>query len=29
MVQFVEMDSGVSLAEQLRAEGGGPVVLIN
>jgi heme-degrading monooxygenase HmoA len=29
MVQFVEMDSGVSLADQLRAEGGGPVVLIN
>ena len=29
MVQFVEMDSVVSLAEQLRAEGGGPVVLIN
>ena len=29
MVQFVEMDSAVTLADQLRAEGGGPVVLIN
>src|SRR5579863_6026360 len=29
MVQFVEMDSAVSLADQLRAEGGGPVLLIN
>ena len=29
MVQFVEMDSTVTLADQLRAERGGPVVLIN
>jgi heme-degrading monooxygenase HmoA len=29
MVQFVEMDSGVSLADQLRADAGGSVVLIN
>ena len=29
MVQIVEMDNTVSLADQLRAEGGGPVVLIN
>ena len=29
MVQFVEMDAGVSLADQLRAESSGPVVLIN
>src|SRR5579859_6162028 len=29
MVQFVEMDSAVTLADQLRAEGRGSVVLIN
>jgi len=29
MVQFVEMDELVTLADQLRAEDGGPVVLIN
>src|SRR5580704_14885151 len=29
MVQFVEMDTDVSLADQLHTEGGGPVLLIN